>query len=231
MTPTIVSPRRALYEFIVSESNQMGLRAAIPTPGYLRSDALLTSGQSVSFPIAQDQSNAGQAIGGGENRLFNNDAFYVTDIAIRLYTAEADEAGLPSTNAARSRARLHSFPNTTVFGLNAPECVGLFQHGKFTLKQNDRIYIRNMDILSMNYADTAQEAAGNIPTDAIEGNSGFRNVQDPMIRLNGPSNIECSIALPDNLNFTLVSGFSVYAALIFRGWNVQNGGISRSISA
>jgi len=232
MGPVIVSPRRALYDFIVADSKAMNLPNVVPTPGFLRSDVLLTAGQAALFNIAQDQNQAGQTIGGAEQRLSNNDAFYVTDISVQLYTCAAPGAATQATNPNRVRAPLQPFPNATVFGLNGPEAIALFNGGKFTLKQNDRIYIRDMDVYSMQFADQAQQGlTATTPTNTTEGTRGWRNVQDPMIRLNGPSNIEATLRFPDNLEFDKVTNASVYAALIFRGWLAQNGGVARAIGA
>ena len=227
------SQQRAAYEFIMAQSKRLGLQNVLAYPGYLRSEALLGIGQSIDFDILANQTQNGQAIGGTENRLQQNDAFYVSSMAVMLYTvAAAGGAGTAATQAARAAARLQQFPNTTVFTTNAPAAVGFF-NGKLTIKQNEKIFCRDHDLYSLQYADTAQQGqlvftASNVDQNAFDYSKAFQNVLDPMFRLNGQSNIEANIQLPAQLDFTTVTDVSVYAVLYLKGWRAQNGGLARA---
>lgn len=227
------SQERAGYEYIMQAAErELGPKnSVIAYPGYLRSETLLTTGQSCDFSILANQSNNGQEIGGTEQRLQQNDAFFITKMAVMLYAAAAT-AGQPATQSARASARLQQFPNSLIFNANGDACVGFF-NGRLTIKQNEKIFCRDTDIWSMQYADTAQQGqlvftASTVDSNAIDYERSFRQSLDPMFRLNGQSNIEANIQFPTGLDFTGETGQSVYAVLYLKGWRAQNFGIARS---
>ena len=236
MGPEIRSQKRAAYDFIMAQSKAMGLNNVLAYPGFLRSETILNSGQSFDFNLMANQTQDGQAIGGTENRLLQNDAFYVEKIGLFLYTATvaANGAGSPLSNAVRAVARLNQFPNAQVFGANAPAVVGLY-NGRLTIKQNDRIYCRDHDLYSMQYVDTAQQGqtvftASTVDASAFDNEKSFVEAAEPMFRLNGQSNVEATIDLPAPLSFTAVTDATIYAVLYIKGWRAQNGGIARTAS-
>lgn len=229
----IASPDRAAYEAIVAQCEKAGLKNALPYPGYLRSETLLGAGQSIQFNLLANQTADGQPISGNEQRLQQNDAFFVSRIACMIYKAAATAPGAASTEANRSTARLQQFPNTQVFTTNAPAVVAYF-NGKLTIKQNDVIYCRDLDMWSMQYADTAQQGqlvftGSNTDANAIDYARSFQTAIDPMFRLNGQSNIEANILLPTSQTFFQAGlNESLYAVLYLKGWRVQNAGVART---
>lgn len=232
--PEIRSQKRAAYDFIMQQSKELGLDNVLAYPGFLRSETILNSGQSFDFDLMANATKDGQAIGGTENRLLQNDAFYIERIGLFLYTATvtSNGAGNPLTNAVRAVARLHQFPNLQVFAANTPSIIGLY-NGRLTIKQNERIYCRDHDLYSMQYVDTAQQGqtvftASTVDASAFDNERSFVEAAEPMFRLNGQSNVEATIDLPAPLSFTNVTDATVYAVLYLKGWRAQNGGIART---
>jgi len=222
-----VSQHRANYEFIMAQCREAGLENALAFPGYLRSEVPLNQGQSCDFSLLANQSSDGLIIGGTERRLQQNDAFFVTHMAVMLYSVPGTTAaGAPATNAQRAPVALQQYANANAFGLNTPSALAFFNGGALTIKQNDTIYVRDLDLYSMQYTDTAQQSATVV--NAFDFERSFRAVADPMFRLNGQSNIEANIQFPAPLNFTLVATTTVYAVLYLKGWRVQNAGVARS---
>lgn len=228
------SQSRAAYDFIMEQSRQNGLSNVLAYPGYLRSETLLGQGQSISFNLLANQTADGQAIGGTERRLQQNDAFYIDRIALAVYAADlgTGTAGSAASQEQRAVAKLQHFANDNVFAANAGAVVGLF-NGALTIKQNERIYCRDLDLYTMQYADTAQQGeliftGSNTTQNAFQYERAFQQVIDPMFRLNGQSNVEANIQLPASLDFTAEANTSLYAVLYLKGWRAQNAGVART---
>ena len=222
-TVPIVTGKRAQLATIAKDSAKMGLDNVVPTPGYLRSEVPLTAAtQSIDFPVTQQQSANGVATGSTEVRLVTNDAFYVTGVAVMFYTVTAN------TQAARARAVLQQYPNTSVFAANAPEIQAAY-NGNLTLTQNNKIFLRQAPLSAMEYVGLVQDGVGGADASSTEWPRGFLATDDPMIRLNGQSDIQVQANFPDAVSATQVVGSTVYAALIMIGWRVQNGGAARTV--
>ncbi len=223
----ITTPKRALLAEIERMNAGLGLRNAIQLPGYLRSEVVLGQQNEITFRTGTNEpNNGGAGIFATENRLDINDAFFVTHYGLYFYKFTT-AAG----NAARSRARLHSFPNATVFGANAPELEGAY-NGKLSLRVDDTVFIDSMDVRRFYNARTAQQgvavstaASNNAYTaDDWSGAEMFANETDPLVRLNGPGKNVIRVALPDTMNFGLVPTETIVAVCYLRGWLSQNGG-------
>ena len=225
----IVTGKRAQLAAIAADSKRMGIKEAVPTAGYLRSEVLVGAPTSaISFPLRTDATSNGQPVGSTERRLSQNDAFYATGWAIMWYSAVSPLAGQPATQAERARARLQQFPNSAVLGLNAPELEAAM-NGKFTLTQNNKIWIREADMWSMQYVDQAQQGVAGAVASALDFPKVFLETDYPMIRLNGQSDIDAIASFPDAIDPTKVALRSIYSVLYIKGWLVQNGGVARSI--
>lgn len=228
------SQHRASYEYIMAlAQKELGPNnSVLAYPGYLRSEVALSTGQSCDFAILANQQIDGQTIGGTEQRLQQNDAFFITRMAVMLYAADQEGTTGQASQINRAQARLQQFPNTAAFAQNTSAVTGFF-NGRLTIKQNEKIFCRDTDLWSMQYADTAQEGqlvftASNVASNAIDYERSFRQALDPMFRLNGQSNIEANIQFPAGLDFTQESERVVYAVLYLKGWRAQNFGIARS---
>lgn len=229
--PRITSNERALWEYIMHQERTVyGNKNAIPTPGFLRSEVKLGTASQISFGLLANEQNQGQDIMPMEQRLQQNDAFYVTQTALMFYTYIPGD-GSTSEVALRAAAKLHQYP-ALEFAANQPSIRAAYV-GKYSLAQNEKIFVRDLDAFSMQYADTAQEGlvTGDGSTayaqDAILGNKGWRNMENPMIRLNGQSNVDATLRLPLAIPFDLVEGSQVVAVLYKRGWRTQNAGVAR----
>lgn len=227
-TVPVVTGDRAQLAAIAADSQRLGIKDIVPMRGFLRAEVLMGSGSnSIQFPIRQDDTSNGQPVGSTERRLITNDAFYATAHALMFYTAAASTAGLPSTQAARARARLQQFPNSSVFGLNAPELQAAF-NGTMTITQNNKIFMRQADINTMQLVDLAQQGVAGALASSQEFPKGFLRTDAPMIRYNGQSDIVVLANFPDTVSPTEVAGQSVYAVYYALGWYVQNGGVART---
>lgn len=228
MAPEVRSQNRANYEWIMLQSLQNKLDDVIAYPGYLRSESLLSNGtQRIDFAITEGQLIDGQTVGNTEQRLKQNDAFFIERIGVVLIPVDlgAGVAGTPGTQLQRAVARPQHFPSAFAFAANEDSANAFWNGGKLTITQNEKIYCRDLDLYTMQYADTAQESA--TVRSALDYSRAFQAVTDPMFRLNGQSNVECSIQLPASLNFTQEANVSVYAGIIFKGWRAQNAGVAR----
>lgn len=228
MAPQTRSQSRANYEWIMKQSEDRKLRDVIAYPGFLRSETLLGSGtQQIRFAITEGDLIDGQQIGGTEQRLKINDAFFIERIGVVLIPVDvgAAVAGTAGTQFQRAISRPQHFPSAFAFAGNTEPANAFWNGGKLTITQNEKIYCRDLDLYTMQYADTAQESA--TVRSALDYSKAFQAVTDPMFRLNGQSNVECSIQLPVALDFTQEANVSVYAAVIFKGWRAQNAGVAR----
>jgi hypothetical protein len=233
--PRQVSQDRALWEYIMHmERTKYGNKSALPTPGFLRSDVVLATENQINFALLANEQNQGQEIMPFEQRLQQNDAFYVTRGAVMFYVydiAQTPEQALQR----RAQAQLQQFPNVEIFGAQQTGNVTAAFKGKFTLAQNEKIYIRDLDVQSMQYADTAQQGlvTGDGSTtygqNAILADKGFRDLENPMIRLNGQSTVDAFVKLPYGIAFSggQEQEFAVVATLYLRGWRSQNSGVAR----
>lgn len=224
-TVPIVTGKRAQLAAIAADSQRDGLTNAVPTPGFLRSEVPMTSPYaSIDFPILLQQTANGAPTSSTEVRLVTNDAFYVTGIALMFYTV----AAAAPTQAQRARARLQQFPNSAVFAANTPEIQAAY-NGNLTISQNNKIFLRQAPLAQMEYVDLAQQGVGGAVASSTEWPKGFLPTDDPMIRLNGQSDIQATAQFPDAVALQQVANSVVYAVLIMVGWRVQNGGVARTV--
>lgn len=217
-----VSPSRAQYDAIVAFNKLNKLNSALPLPGYLRAEVLMEPGiNAVEFKLRSDETANGQPIFPTEQRLNMNDAFYVTALAVMFQNAGA-------ASADRFTALPQQAPFDDTFGADAPAMRAVYNGGKLSLIQNDRIYLRDCDLWRMQYVDTAQQGiVAGYTLNATDPQRGFLQSGDPMMRLNGPSNIEATLKLPQP--FGGAGANDIYAIFYAVGWRVQNGGVARSI--
>lgn len=225
----VKSPNRALYDAIVADNFALGFDDIIPLAGYIRAEAVLGVQNSLQFEIG-DKNFPGQAIQGVENRLRNNDAFYPTHFSVMFY-----DFLTANGSAARAAARLQTFPNLDVFGLNTPSVITAY-NGNLSLRVNDTVYMDSLDMTRFMRASVAQEGmaissvatTGVMDTSEWNQNDMFAHVVDPLVRLNGQFSNQFTLRLPGNVSFNLVADHSVVAVLYLRGWLCQNGGGTRS---
>lgn len=225
-----VSQDRALLDAITKHNLKLGFEDIVPLPGYLRSENVLSVQTTIPFEIKDNALLPGQAIGPSEHRLKQNDAFYVTHYSVMFYSFPTAGGA-----AARARARLHSFPNDAVFGLNAPSLAGSY-NGYLQLRINETVFFDALDMNRFLFAEQAQQGlavstagANNAYfNDAARQSESFANLTAPLVRLNGQFNNQFQVQLPDNISFQLVAADTVVAVLYLRGWSMQNGGGTRS---
>jgi len=226
----VKSPNRALYDAIVEDNFANGFKDIIPIAGYLRSENLLGAGvNTIDFEVNANQQITGQATVASENRLQVNDAFYPTHYSVMFQSFVTNTAG------ARSAARLHTFPNLDIFGLNTPS-ISTAYNGSLSLRVNDTVYMDSLDMWRFCNASVAQEGmaissvavTGVMDMSAWSQNDAFAHAIDPLVRLNGQFRNKFSVKLPNSVSFLLEAANSIVAVLYLRGWLCQNGGGTRS---
>lgn len=231
VTPT--SRNRADFNAILDyERNQLGNKTALPLPGYIRSDVLLTGPtQSIDFPIKQTLTFPGQSLMGVENRLKDNDAFYVQDVSVlwRL----VDETGV---NFFGDSSELHSYGNPAVFLPMGALLIEQALQGKLSARVDETVYIDALDGVAFKRVDTAQR--GVAVSDAMAANlyqqsawlndEMFKELQ-PMIRMNGQGNNQWRYQFPQTLDFTPQTDEVARTGIVLylRGFYVQNAGTAR----
>jgi hypothetical protein len=227
----IYSQKRALLDAIVLDNLNQGFEHILPLAGYLRSEVILGVANSIEFPLRDNENAPGQPVFSTENRLRQNDSFYPTDFSVMFYTFDTTVAG------ARQRARLQTFGNPNVFGLNAPEVNGAY-NGNLSLRVNETVFMDSLDMQRFKFAEAAQQGVavsavagtGVIPESTVRQSEAFAHEDAPLVRLNGMFNNRFAIRFPDVLDFTLEAenDLAVVAVLYLRGWLMQNGGNTRS---
>lgn len=227
----IYSQKRALLNAIVRDNLAQGYEHILPLASYLRSEFVLGVQNSIDFAVRDNEQIPGQPVFATENRLRQNDAFYPTHYSVMFYTFDTTAAG------ARERAKLQTFGNPNVFGLNAPEVDGAY-NGLLSLRVNETVFMDSLDMARFKFAECAQQGVavsavvttGVVPESTWRGDEAFAHEDSPLVRLNGQFNNRFAIKFPDVLDFTLESenNLAVVAVLYLRGWLMQNGGGTRS---
>lgn len=232
--PKVTAPAQAAWDFIQRQNADNNLRNAFATQGYLRAEVVLGSQSGIDlFPVLDQQTVAGQQQAPTERRLITNDGFWMTHLAVMFYTFETGET-IQESFANRARARLQSFANDQVFGLNAPEVEGAF-NGRLKLTVDSVVWIESLDMNAFKFAEQAQQglAVSDVVTTGVMSQNtwrqdeAFKRIMAPMIYLNGQSNVQFRVTFPDTLDFGLVDGSQVAAVLYLRGWHNANGGMAR----
>lgn len=226
----VKSPNRALYDAIVQDNFDMGFEDIIPIAGYIRAENVLGAGvNNIPFEINANQQVVGQATVASENRLQVNDAFYPTHYSVMF------QSFVTATAGARAAARLHTFPNLDIFGLNTPS-ISTAYNGNLSMRVNDTVYMDSLDMWRFCNASVAQEGmaissvatTGVMDMSAWSQNDAFAHCIDPLVRLNGQFRNQFNVKLPNSVSFLLEAANTVVAVLYLRGWLMQNGGGTRS---
>lgn len=197
-------------------------KGVITTPGFLRLESLCptTATSSILFNTL-DTSGVKTST---ERRLKLADSFTVTEIA--FYLGAGDATSNAPTPTQYARQTLHTFPNNnvTAFTGSADELEVLY-NSYLTLRVDTTTFLDSVPLRQFYRVGTSQQGVGssatnNSPVQADEwGLSMYgRTELVPTIELNGQSNIEWSITLPDATVLSAASGKFVNCVLFLTGF-------------
>jgi len=187
----------------------------IVTPGYLRLEFTApNSGVSTINFQTLDTSGVKTAT---ERRLKLSDTFTVTDIAFYLGLAAATAYVSSPTDYAKQT--LHTFPNPTLFSTKADELEVLY-NGYLSLRVDTTTFLDSVPLRQFYRVGTSQQqtAAANVPQihrDEWALSMYGRTSLIPSIELNGQSNIEWSITLPDSTNLAAAANTNNVNLVLF----------------
>jgi hypothetical protein len=198
-------------------------QGVITTPGYLRLESIApynTATSSITFNTL-DTSGTKTCT---ERRLKLNDSFTITDISFYLGAGSNSVNGAP-TAAEYSVQTLNTFPNPNVasFVTNYDELESLY-NGFISLRIDTTTFLDSIPMKQFYRVATSQQGVGSATAAiAVQANEWPLSMYGrtellPTIELNGQSNIEWSITLPNATNLSPTSGKFTNMVLILQGF-------------
>jgi hypothetical protein len=198
-------------------------QGVITTPGYLRLETLApynTATSAITFNTL-DTSGTKTCT---ERRLKLNDSFTITDISFYLGAGANSTNGAP-TAAEYSVQTLNTFPNPNVasFATNFDELESLY-NGFISLRIDTTTFLDSIPMKQFYRVATSQQGVGSATAAiAVQANEWPLSMYGrtellPTIELNGQSNIEWSITLPNATNLSPTTGRFTNMVLILQGF-------------
>lgn len=198
-------------------------QGVITTPGYLRLETLApynTATSSINFNTL-DTSGTKTCT---ERRLKLNDTFTITELSFYLGAGSNATNGAP-TAAEYSVQSLNTFPNPNIasFATNFDELEALY-NGYLSLRIDTTTFLDSIPMKQFYRVATSQFGVGSataaIAVQANEWPLSMYGRTDllPTIELNGQSNIEWSITLPNGTNLSPTTGKFTNMVLICQGF-------------
>jgi hypothetical protein len=160
-----------------------------------------------------------------ERRLKLNDTFTITDISFYLGAGNSGLLGATPTPAEYSVQSLNTFPNPNVpaFAANYDELEALY-NGFLSLRIDTTTFLDSIPMKQFYRVATSQFGVGSATAAiAVQANEWPLSMYGrtellPTIELNGQSNIEWSITLPNATNLSPTSGKFTNMVLILQGF-------------
>lgn len=175
-------------------------QGVITTPGYLRLEQTAPNSAVSQFKFETLQTSGVQT--STERRLKLADTFTITEIS--FYLGNSGATGYVSTPAQYAMQTMHSFPNPSVFSTKADELEAIY-NGYLSLRIDTTTFLDSIPMRQFYRVGTSQQqtAAANVPQiqrDEWPLSMYGRTELLPTIELNGQSNIEWNLFLPDATN-------------------------------
>jgi hypothetical protein len=198
-------------------------QGVITTPGYLRLEQLApynTATSQITFNTL-DTSGSKTCT---ERRLKLNDTFTITELSFYLGAGANTTNGAP-TAAEYSVQTLNTFPNPNVasFATNFDELEALY-NGYLSLRIDTTTFLDSIPMKQFYRVATSQFGVGSATAAiAVQANEWPLSMYGrtellPTIELNGQSNIEWSITLPNATNLSPTTGRFTNFVLICQGF-------------
>lgn len=220
MAVSATNERRAVYEEV--KRLEKGNPNAYITDGYLRLEAVLAQGGSNTLSAINFQvlTNSGGAQRSSEARLNPSDAFYCERVGFYF--------GIQRAPQVPTQTLLESFANGQTLGASNIDPARGVLSGALSVKVNSVEYIRQLDLLGMAYASTAQAGVLSATASPYEASAADIDCSlyrlTPTVRLNGGSTNEIRIQMGDPQTFTVTPEETLVAVLYLKGWLAQNCG-------
>jgi hypothetical protein len=230
VTAQAFSRKQAVFN---EKSRQYARAGVITTPGYLRLETVApSSAQSVFNFNTLDTSGIKTAT---ERRLKLSDTFTITDISFYLGTGSA--TGDAPTAAQYATQKLNTWPNPQVTAIGATQAEELeaIYNGFLSLRIDTTTFLDSIPMRQFYRVGTSQQgvgtATGVTPVQANEWPLSMygKNELLPTIELNGQSNIEFSINLPNATDCSGASTYFVNLVLILQGFLNQGGAANQKM--
>jgi hypothetical protein len=199
----------------------------ITTPGFLRLESLCptTATSSINFNTLDTSGTKTST----ERRLKLSDTFTVTELS--FYIGAGDATSNSPTATQYAKQSLHTFPNNNVaaFSTNTANLEVLY-NSFLTLRVDTTTFLDSVPLRQFYRVGTSQQGvlgggAGGVAVQADEWTQTMygRTELLPTIELNGQSNIEWSITLPDSTILSNQSTKFVNCVLFCTGFLNQGG--------
>lgn len=196
---------------------------SITTPGYLRLETIMPNSAVSTFSFnTLDTSGTKTAT---ERRLKLSDSFTITDIS--FYIGYGTATSYAPTAAQYSTQKLATFPNPRLvqIGANADNMESIY-NGFLSLRVDTTTFIDSIPMRQFYRVGTSQGgvAVSSVTTTGVLGADEFplsmygKTELLPSIELNGQSNIEFTITLPNATNCAAVSTYYTNCVLILQGF-------------
>jgi hypothetical protein len=225
VTAQAFSRKQAVFN---EKSRQYARAGVITTPGYLRLETVApSSAQSVFNFNTLDTSGLKTST---ERRLKLSDTFTITDISFYLGTGSA--TGDAPTAAQYATQKLNTWPNPQVAAIGATQAAQLeaIYNGFLSLRIDTTTFLDSIPMRQFYRVGTSQQGVGSaaVSNVAIQANEWplsmyGKNELLPTIELNGQSNIEFSINLPNATDCSGATDSFVNLVLILQGFLNQGG--------
>ena len=205
---------------------QYARQGVITTPGFLRLESLCptTATSSINFSTLDTSGTKTST----ERCLKWSDTFTITELSFYL---GAGDATLNSPTATQyARQTLHTFPNNNVAAfLGSADELEVLYNSFLTLRVDTTTFLDSIPIRQFYRVGTSQQGVGNataaiaVQADEWSNTMYGRTELLPTIELNGQSNIEFSITLPDSTVLSAATGKFVNCVLFMTGFLNQGG--------
>lgn len=230
-----VDPRGDVLRLAYNRVVEMYQEAPVPVfalPSTLRSEAVLTTNNSISWNFMQNAPNTSggvNAVRSSERRLNTNDAFMVTGLSI-MFGNELSAGTTPGSvllQTWENPAAVAVLPATIGgFGANAAALIECYNGTLDMVVQSVQV-LKNYDMLHFKRVDTAQ-AGTLLFTASNQAQSFFHRPEvfgamTPFINIGGGMSVELTLNLPDATAFTGVPSNRVIAVAELEGILIQNG--------
>ena len=190
------SRKQAIFN---EKASQYAGSGTITTPGYLRLESLAPFGSAVSQFSFNTLDTSGVKTS-TERRLKLADTFTITELSFYLGTSTCT-ANAP-TAAEYGQQRLLTFPNSNVTGITAAVATLLenIYNGYLTIRVDTTTFIDSLPMRQFYRVGTSQQGVGPVTVinrDEFPLSMYGKTELLPTIELNGQSNIEITVTLPN----------------------------------
>ena len=211
---------------------QYANQGVITTPGYLRLESLAPDAASSVFQFNTLDTSGTKTV--TERRLKLSDTFTITDISFYLGTGAATSNAPTAAQYASQLLATFPSPNNASFASGKALLLESIYNGFLSLRVDTTTFLDSIPMRQFYRVGTSQQgvgssAANNIAIGRDEWTMSMfgKNELLPTIELNGQSNIEFNINLPNATNCAGASGTFTNCVLILQGFLNQGAAASQ----